>query len=347
MLTKTNLLLALTVLLTACNRGTSETPAPSATATQHATGSLGLVGDPADVTRPTAGGTVLMGGGPDVDAAIQWMIAKSGGGDFLVLRASGTAAYNAYIHGLGTVNSVETLLVNSRTLANDPEVEAKIRGAEAVFIAGGNQANYVNFWKDTRVEDALNYLRNTKQTPVGGTSAGCAIMGSSYYSALNSSVTSAEALRNPYNANVTLGRNDFLQQPFLSNVITDTHFNNPDRRGRLVTFLARMSKDHGVVSRGIGLDESTAVCVEPNGMGRVYGSGTAFFLSQNTASGTPETCASNSPLDWYRSRRAVRVYKITGTSTGTGAFNLSTWGGGTGGSAQFYYADRGTLGISY
>ena len=80
------------------------------------------------MTRPAGVGTVLMGGAPDVDAAMQWMIAKSGGGDFLVLRATGTSACNAYIYGLGSVNSVETLLINSRTLANDPQVEAKIRG---------------------------------------------------------------------------------------------------------------------------------------------------------------------------------------------------------------------------
>jgi cyanophycinase len=341
-------LLASLALLAACQTKTAVAPTPAAAAAaQDATGSLGFVGDAADVTRPTAGGTVLMGGGPDVDAAIQWMIAKSGGGDFLVLRATGTNAYNAYIYGLGGVNSVETLLINSRTLANDPQVEAKIRGAEAVFISGGDQANYVNFWKDTRVEDALNYLRNTKQAPIGGTSAGCAIQGATYYSALNGSVTSAQALTNPYNADMTLGRNDFLANPYLSNVVADTHFNNPDRRGRLMTFMARMSKDNGVLARGIGVDEATAVCIEPNGMGKVFGTGMAFFLSQNGTSATPETCLSNSRLDWYRAKQAVKVYKITGTATGTGSFNLSTWDGGTGGSAQFYYADRGTLGVSY
>ncbi|UYZ65053.1 cyanophycinase [Hymenobacter weizhouensis] len=338
--------LALVVALAACQQENSA-PAPRATQTQNATGSLGLAGDAADVARTTAGGTVLMGGGPDVDEAIRWMIAKSGGGDFLVLRASGTDAYNAYIYGLGGVNSCETLLINSRTLANDPQVEAKIRGAEAVFIAGGDQANYVNFWKDTKVEDALNYLRNTKQAPIGGTSAGCAIQGAVYFSAVNGTITSDEALRNPYNSKLTLGRNDFLSNPYLTNVVTDTHFNNPDRRGRITTFLARLSKDHGVVGRGIGVDEATAVCIEPNGTGKVFGSGTAFFLTQNGSASTPETCVSGRSLDWYRSRQAVRVYKIPGTTAGTGTFNLSTWTGGSGGSSQFYYVDRGALGISY
>lgn len=334
------------VLLAACQ---SESPAASPASVGQrtdATGSLGLVGDAADVSRTTAGGTMLMGGGTDVDAAFQWMISKSGGGDFLILRATGSDAYNAYVYGLGGVNSCETLLINSRTLANDPQVEAKIRGAEAVFIAGGNQANYVNFWKDTKVEDALNYVRNTKLCPIGGTSAGNAIAGSYYYSALNETITSSAALANPYDSNVTIGANDFLNLPYLANTITDTHFNNPDRRGRLVTFLARMSKDAGVVPRGIGVDELTAVCIDANGLGKVFGTGTAFFLQQNGSSNFPERCVSGSPLDWYRSQRAVTVYKAPGTATGTNTFNLSTWTG-TGGSSQYYYVNRGSLSISY
>lgn len=346
-----SLLLATAGLLSlgACNKESASGVAnPTPVVSQaDATGSLGLVGDAADVSRTTAGGTVLMGGGTDVDAAIKWMITKSGGGDFLVLRATGTNGYNSYVFGLGGVNSCETLLINSRTLANDPEVEAKIRGAEAVFIAGGNQANYVNFWKDTKVEDALNYVRNVKQCPIGGTSAGNAIEGRYYYSALAGSILSADALANPYNSDITIGRDDFLDNPYLGNTITDTHFNNPDRRGRLLTFMARMSKDHGIVPRGIGLDEVTAVCIEPNGLAKVFGTGTAFFLQQNGSANTPERCVSGSSLDWYRNRQAVKVYKALGTATGTNTFNLATWSGGTGGSSQYYYADRGALGISY
>lgn len=335
-------------LLAACAQAPETAPAPGPAQTAHnATGSLGLVGDPADVSAPTTGGTVLMGGSTDVDAAVRWMITKSGGGDFLVLRATGTDAYNAYVYGLGGVNSVETLLIDSRALANDPAVEAKIRGAEAVFIAGGDQANYVNFWKDTRVEDALNYVRNTKRAPIGGTSAGCAVQGSYYFAALNGTLASADALANPYDAKLTLGRNDFLSNPYLANTLADTHFNNPDRRGRLVAFLARMNQDEGVLAQGIGVDEQTAVCVEPNGTARVFGAGTAFFCRQNGRSATPERCAAGAPLDWYRARQAVRVYKVPATTAGTNSFDLSTWAGGSGGSWQYYYVDRGALGLSY
>jgi cyanophycinase len=309
--------------------------------------SLGLVGDAADVNGITVGGTVLVGGGLDVDEAFRWMINKAGGGDFVVIRASGTDAYNSYIYDFGSINSVETLLINSRALADDLEVEKTILNAEALFISGGDQANYVNFWKDTRVHHALDYLRNVKQVPVGGTSAGCAILGGIYFSALQGTITSTEALNNPYIGYLTLGYNDFLNQPYLSDVVTDSHFDNRDRHGRLTTFLARMSHDKGILARGIGLDESAALCIEPDGVGKVYGTGTAYFLNQNGITSTPETCLSGSRLDWYRNQKAVRVYKIQGTNDGSHIFNVKTWAYGTGGTHLYYYVRGGVLNISY
>ena len=76
--------------------------------------SLGRVGNVNDITTTCTAGTVLMGGGTDVDAAFTWMINKSGGGDFVIIRATGTSAYNSYIYSLGTANSVETFLINSK-----------------------------------------------------------------------------------------------------------------------------------------------------------------------------------------------------------------------------------------
>src|ERR1051325_3228052 len=55
-----------------------------------------VVGNPGDA-QPSATlspGLVLMGGGTDVDAAFQWMCQRAGGGDFLVIRTTGTDAYN-------------------------------------------------------------------------------------------------------------------------------------------------------------------------------------------------------------------------------------------------------------
>ena len=176
-----------------------------------------FTGDVNDVTTTTQAGTCLMGGATEDDNAMRWFLQRSGGGDIVVLRATGTNGYNNYLYsGLGiTVNSVETLVIPSIAAANTAYVRTQLRNAEAVFIAGGNQADYIIFWKNTAVDSALNYLINVKKIPIGGTSAGMAIMGQAYNSAVNGSVTSAQALANPYNSLITLGNNNFLHNPFL------------------------------------------------------------------------------------------------------------------------------------
>src|SRR5436309_15330847 len=88
------------------------------------------VGNPNDVTTSTTAGTVLMGGGTDVDAAFQWMCQRSGNGDFLVIRATGTNAYNPYIQQLCPgENSVSTLIIPNRAAASDPFVITTIENA--------------------------------------------------------------------------------------------------------------------------------------------------------------------------------------------------------------------------
>jgi cyanophycinase-like exopeptidase len=97
------------------------------------------LGQPGGVPS-TVAGYALMGGGQDQDAAFQWMCDRAGGGDFVILRASGTDAYNSYIRNLcPALSSVETLIVTSRQGAGQPFVAEKIRIAAAVFITGGSQ----------------------------------------------------------------------------------------------------------------------------------------------------------------------------------------------------------------
>src|SRR5215210_3287813 len=55
------------------------------------------LGQLTDATAATTPGTVLMGGSTDVDAAFQWLCSLADGGDFLVIRATGTDAYNPYV----------------------------------------------------------------------------------------------------------------------------------------------------------------------------------------------------------------------------------------------------------
>ena len=332
------------IVLTACGQKTPD-PAPVIPTPNVPTGpTTWLTGDAADVTKTTTSGMVLMGGGTDVDEAMRWLLKKSGGGDVVVLRASGSDGYNTYLFSeLGeTVNSVETILLNSREWVNDEAVAQKIKQAEALFIAGGDQADYVNFWKNSKVAEAINYLINTKKAPVGGTSAGCAILGQIYYPALKQSLTTAEGLSDPYHPNLMLGRNDFINAPFLTNTITDTHVAERNRQGRMAAFLARIRTDYNLTGRGIGVSEKTAVCVDPTGMASVFGSGLAYFVTPSTTD-SPEHCVAGKPLTWLAGKKALLVHAVQGTSQGAGTFDLNTWVMPIGNPTTFWYVDGGVL----
>ena len=313
--------------------------------------SIGFVGDSANVVKAVTGGLVLMGGGKDVDAAFKWMIERSGGGDVVILRASGTDAYNPYVFALGAVNSVETLLINSLASANNDTVAHTIKNAEMVFIAGGDQSNYMKYWRGTKVEKALNYLLTEKKAPVGGTSAGCAILGGLYYSGETGGITSATALLNPYDVNVTLYNNDFLKAPYLQNVIADQHFSQRGREGRSMVFLGRILKDWNIAAKGIAVDEKVAVCIDATGKAQVFGDYSvttpynhAYFLVSD-ASKQPEQFLTNTKVTWKNGEKAVAVYEIMAAVNGGGNFNVANFdfAQAIGGKAFWWSVDNGLL----
>ncbi len=286
------------------------------------------IGQSSDAKTVPSFGIAMMGGGSDLDEAFRWLCQKANGGDFLILRAVGDDAYNSYVNGLCKTNSVATLVIPDKAAAHDPTVTKIIRHAEAVFIAGGNQARYVNFWQGTPVQDALN-AHIAEGKPIGGTSAGLAVLGEFVYGALGDKpddpdVASTDVLPNPYFERVTLVR-DFLKIAILRGIITDSHFAKRDRMGRSLGFLARIIQDGWARHpREIAIDEKSAVLVEADGKAAVIGSGKgAYFLAPSKRS---DRCAPKTPLTF----RKVSVYKAPAGAH----FDLNSWRGEGGVSYQ-------------
>lgn len=312
-----------------------------------------FTGNTQDIQTSALGGICLMGGATEHDEAMKWFLQRANGGDILVLRASGSDGYNDYLYSeLGvTVNSVETIVFNNSMANNDPYIISKVAQAEAIWFAGGDQWNYVSYWRNTPIDSTINQGLELRNIAIGGTSAGMAIQGQYYFSAENGSVTSAVALNNPYENNVTVDHAPFLYNDALSDVITDTHFDNPDRSGRLITFMARMRTDDGIVPKAIACNEYVAVCIDPiTETASVYGDYPnydefAFFLQLNCEepNNNPETCVAGSPLNWSVDNNAVKVYKVPGTMNGTNTFSLADWSTGLGGFWESWSVSNGVL----
>jgi len=299
-------------------------------------------------------GLCLMGGAGESDEAMTWFLEKANGGDVVVIRTSGSDGYNDYMFSdLGVdVNSVETILFNEPEASTDPYVIDKLNNAEAIWMAGGNQATYVSYWKDTPVEDAINNLLNEIGGPVGGISAGTAVMGQGYFGAVAGTITQEEALANPFDNSLILGWDDFIQAPFMENVITETHTNDPDRirYGRIFSFMARLGYDQGIRPLGMAPNEYCAIAINADGIARAFGEFPDFeddyvyFLQPNCEGPQgPEIIEEDTPLTWNRGGEAVKVYRLPATISGENFFDLNDWNTGSGGEWENWYAIEGEL----
>jgi cyanophycinase len=258
-------------------------------------------GSTTDAVTQAVGGAYLAGGGTDVDAGMVWLMGQGGTlspgkyGDVVVLRTSGSNGYNKYLVRLGA-NSVTSIVITSVAGANSDFVKNAIAKAEVVFLAGGDQSTYVNLWRGTALQTAVN-ARVAQGYPIGGTSAGLAVMGQYVYAALNASAESAIVLQNPFDASVTL-QPMLFNVPLLANVLTDSHFKTRDRMGRLLVFLARLQQDDmATAPRAIAVDEGSGVGVAPNGSTTTFGTGAgAYYLSVETSA--TRVCRANTPLTY-------------------------------------------------
>ncbi len=259
----------------------------------------------------------LMGGGGSVDAAFIALARGAGSGHIVILRAVNDDSFDpddgsygrSFRAEWGPVASAETLVFHNRQASYDPRVLAALAHADGIFLAGGDQANYIHYWKGTPVERALNdHVRANR--PLGGSSAGLAILGRYSYTALDGgSLESKVALPDPFSDAVTL-ESDFLRAGFLGEVITDSHFSQRKAasRRKLIVFVARLDEQRGdlkVLRCRASTSSSASVLIDGRGIGRLAaGSAGSAWLVRATR--TPQVLRAGAAL----SADGVQVTRI-------------------------------------
>jgi cyanophycinase len=190
-----------------------------------------------------------------------------------------------YFKWLGADDAFNVVVV-SRNQANDPNVVDAVRGADAIFIKGGDQGEYYDLWNGTRLEDNIRYVVNLNGG-VGGTSAG-AMSVSQYAFAGGQDYISLDVLQNAQTQylNDTDGgsgiHTDFLG--FLPNTVVDSHFADRGRLPRLMGIMAKASQDNANPNiLGIGISDQTGLWIKDTSAS-VIGVGSVSFLRQ-----TPQT----------------------------------------------------------
>jgi len=228
-------------------------------------------------------GLLLSGGGGEETppAAFAWLHRRLGSGarpygNLVVLRASGSDIYDKPLLREGNFASVQTVFVPPCAPRAEVDRAAHVVDrADAVFFAGGDQSHYVA-WKGSALVDAVKRVY-ARGGVVGGGSAGLAIQGAVIYDAVaadrfDEDTHTRDAVATPLEERISF-TTGFFSWPALADTITDTHLVVRDRFGRLVVFLARILSAGllpGGTVYGLGIDQASAVAVDPDGTATVY-----------------------------------------------------------------------------
>jgi len=240
------------------------------------------------------GSIVLVGGGSEKNESwswsnqpYAWMIDQVRQKKVAILgyqEPSDPAWLVNYFLDLGAT-SAENFVIGSRESAEDESLNALIVAHDIIFIRGGDQSVYYSLFNDTRLEETIIAVFDAGGV-VAGTSAGMAILSSDFFSAENGSVYPDEALETAFLESATF-RNDFL--PFNKGFLFDTHFLERGRHARLMSFLGNLDDSGDLV--GIGIDDQTALCIDRDSKGTVFGTGAVTVVQQvnfNSLEGKPE-----------------------------------------------------------
>lgn len=161
----------------------------------------------------------------------------------------------------------------SREDINEAEMEARVRAADAVFIAGGDQLKLTSIYGGTGFLFMLKHQYIYGGLLVGGTSAGAMVLSTPMIFA---GTGAAEMIAGE--VKITTGFE------FLKDVCIDTHF---VQRGRVVRLAQVIATNLSTV--GLGIEENTAVVVQHGTKAHVVGPGVVLVIDGKESSGSNVT----------------------------------------------------------
>ncbi|MEM1088227.1 MAG: cyanophycinase [Pseudomonadota bacterium] len=199
------------------------------------------------------------------------------------LMTHGVPDSRIHVAKLAKLDDRSTPRVNEARWASnydDPDTIALLESASAIWFTGGDQSRTTDLLiKDGTDTPALKAIRaaSAKGTPIGGTSAGAAIM-SERMLLQGDSLSALTGSRE--GESIKTGRG----LGFFPYGLVDQHFGERARLGRLVAALA--GEPDPAKRLGFGVDENTALIVSPQGKASVGGTGYITIVDARQATFT-------------------------------------------------------------
>jgi cyanophycinase len=223
---------------------------------------------------PQKGRMLLVGGGSEKNAASGWSTPAyrwAVEGKRVAVIGTSTGSLAPYLTQYCGASFAREFGVSTRDSADSQVLYDTLLTYQAIFFRGGDQYEYYELYRNTKLQQAVIHLYESGGT-ICGTSAGMHILSEVVFTAQNGTAYPDDCIENPNNQDVKLA-NDFFQ--FMPGYLFDTHFAERARFGRLTAFMANYKLNKGLSVTGIGMDDMTCMTVDTNNLGTVYGTGCA------------------------------------------------------------------------
>lgn len=241
---------------------------------------------PALASAQTAakGPLFIVGGGTQPAALVQEFVNRAAAARpahivvFAMASASGLTSGESKAEDFRKLGARARNIWVTREQADLDSVVRLLDSATGVWFGGGDQNRLIKVLRGSKLEKAI-YARHAAGAVIGGTSAGAAVISTMM-------ITGTELLpgRDTSEAWTRVKRGTVQTDTgfaFLPDVIVDQHFLRRKRQNRLLS-LVLADAPH----LGAGIDEGTALIVEPNGLWRVMGASTVMIVDAREATRT-------------------------------------------------------------
>ncbi len=244
---------------------------------------------------PPRGSLLIVGGGPIPDAILERFVALAGGAGDARIAILPTASEHAdsgveIAADFQKLGAAAERIVLSREQADTEEAAKRLDGVTGIWFGGGDQSRLTAVLSRTRVESAIRE-RFRAGAVVGGTSAGAAVMSTPMLTGEERRPGGDRPpAKDSSDAYMTIERDNVVTAEglgLLPGAIVDQHFVRRRRNNRLLSVVL----EHPELV-GVGIDESTALEVGPDGVWRVLGESVAVVFDARQARITQSSASS-------------------------------------------------------
>ncbi|MEI6739042.1 MAG: cyanophycinase [Gemmatimonadaceae bacterium] len=231
--------------------------------------------------RPAPGPLVIVGGGTQPPALVEEFLRLAGGAGrarivvFAQASATGATSGEEKAAQLRAMGAEARNLWITRAEADHDSVVRLLDGVTGIWFGGGDQNRLIAALRGTRVEAAL-HARHAAGAVVGGTSAGAAVLstpmitGTELRPTRDSTESWTRVQRGTVQVDSGFG--------FVRTAIIDQHFLRRKRHNRLLSLVLSAPP-----YLGAGIDEGTAIIVEPSGRWRIAGASSVLIVDARDA----------------------------------------------------------------